>query len=161
MIGPETTWISVALGFVGTLGIGGWLGALITNFLITRREAANRTAQFRKQQLEEFYGPLLSMHKEIRARSELRVKIQLAVDKQHVQDMLETSAAGVVPASDALIPSIMQTIRDEGVTLREILMPLYREMVSVFRKKMWLAEPETRVYFTALVEFVDVWDKVL
>jgi hypothetical protein len=45
--------------------------------------------------------------------------------------------------------------------MREILMPLYREMMSVFREKMWLGEPETRTHFAALVEFVDVWDKIL
>jgi len=45
--------------------------------------------------------------------------------------------------------------------MREILMPLYRDMVNVFREKMWLAEPETRTHFSTLVEFVDVWDKIL
>jgi hypothetical protein len=40
-------------------------------------------------------------------------------------------------------------------------MPLYRDMVRVFRENMWLAEPETRNHFSALIEFVDVWDKVL
>jgi hypothetical protein len=40
-------------------------------------------------------------------------------------------------------------------------MPRYREMIDVFRDKMWLAEPETREYFKSLIEFVDVWDKVL
>jgi len=59
------------------------------------------------------------------------------------------------------VPGILQTIRDENATLRKILMPRYHEMVSVFREKMWLAEPETRAYFPALVEFVDVWDKIL
>jgi hypothetical protein len=40
-------------------------------------------------------------------------------------------------------------------------MPRYREMISVFREKMWLADPETRKFFSELVEFVDVWDKIL
>jgi hypothetical protein len=26
---------------------------------------------------------------------------------------------------------------------------------------MWLADPETRGYYSGLVEFVDVWDKIL
>ena len=40
-------------------------------------------------------------------------------------------------------------------------MPRYREMIDVFRQKMWLAQPETREYFKQLVEYVDVWDKTL
>jgi hypothetical protein len=34
-------------------------------------------------------------------------------------------------------------------------------MIDTFRYKMWLAEPETREYFGQLIEFVDVWDKIL
>ena len=34
-------------------------------------------------------------------------------------------------------------------------------MVTTFRDKMWLAEPETRVYFDKFVEFVDVWERSL
>src|ERR1019366_382192 len=90
------TWISL----IGALGVGGWLGGLINSWLTNRREAANRVAQFRKQQLQEFYGPLLSMHKEIRARSELRLKIQKAVDADHIKAMLKAGPEGVEAASD-------------------------------------------------------------
>ena len=34
-------------------------------------------------------------------------------------------------------------------------------MIDVFRDKMWLAEPETRECFEGLIEFIDVWDKIL
>jgi hypothetical protein len=40
-------------------------------------------------------------------------------------------------------------------------MPRYRSMIDTFRDKMTLAEPETREFFTHLVEFVDVWDKII
>jgi hypothetical protein len=152
---------STLISLVGALGVGGWLGALISSWLTNRRDAAERTAQFRKQQLGEFYGPLLSLHKEILARSELRVKIQEATDRLHIEDMLNAGPDGVEAASDTHVPGILQTIRDENTTLREVLMPRYREMISVFREKMWLADPQTRAYFPALVEFVDVWDKIL
>ena len=38
-------------------------------------------------------------------------------------------------------------------------MVLYRKMIEVFRKRMWLAEPETREYLPQLIEFVDVWER--
>ncbi len=56
---------------------------------------------------------------------------------------------------------ILQIVDDENKTFREVLMPRYQEMVNVFREKMWLAEPETRDYFPGLIEYVDVWDKIL
>src|SRR6266700_4139834 len=40
-------------------------------------------------------------------------------------------------------------------------MPRYHDMATVFREKMWLAEPETRDYFAALIEFIYVWEKIL
>jgi hypothetical protein len=130
---PE--WV---VSVIGALGVGGLLGALLSGLLTSGRERAKRRVEFRTRQLDEFYGPLLSLHKEIRARSELRVKIQ--------------KVAG--------LPDL-KVMDDENKTLREVLIPHYREMVKVFREKMWLAEPETRDYFPGLIEFVDVWDKIL
>ena len=149
------------LSVLAALGAGGWVGSLFTNWLTARRERAQRAVQFRKQQLEEFYGPLLAMHKEIRARSELRVKLQKAIDQQHSNAMLQAGPAHVEEASDTHLPTIMANIEDEAATFRSVLMPRYREMIDVFRQKMWLAQPETREYFKQLVEYVDVWDKTL
>jgi hypothetical protein len=153
--------LQLFLSVVAALGAGGWIGSIITNWLITRRERAQRAVQFRKQQLEELYGPLLAIHKEIRARSELRVKLAGAIDDQHMKDMLLAGPAKVEEASDAHLPTIVANIQDEGATFRNVLMPRYREMIDVFRQKMWLAEPETREFFKKLIEYVDVWDKIL
>src|SRR5262249_8842001 len=154
-------WLSIILPIVLALGVGGWIGSFITHWMTIRREMAARAVQFRKQQLEQFYGPLLAMHKEIRARSELRVKLQEAIDAQHMADMLHAGPGKTEEASDAHLPAILTNIRDENETFRTVLMPRYHEMIDVFRDKMWLAEPQTREYFKSLVEFVDVWDKIL
>ena len=146
---------------IAALGVGGLCGTLISQFMTGRREKAARAAAFRKQQLGEFYGPLLAMHKEIQARSELRGKLQQAVDSLHVEDMLDAGPGKTEQASDAHVPAILTNIRDENETFRDVLMPRYREMIDVFRAKMWLAEPETRDYFPDLIEFVDIWDKIL
>jgi hypothetical protein len=147
--------LSVILSIVAALGVGGWIGSVINNWMTIRRETAARAVQFRKQQLEQFYGPLLAMHKEIRARSELRVKLQEAIDAQHMEDMLHAGPGKTEEASDARLPAILTNIWDENETFRNVLMPRYHEMIDVFRDKMWLAEPETREYFKNLIEFVD------
>jgi hypothetical protein len=153
----ETSFIQL----IGALGVGGVCGTLISQFMTGRREKAVRATAFRKQQLGEFYGPLLAMHKEIRARSELRVKLQQALDSQHVEGMLDAGPGKTEEASDPHIPAILTNIRDENETFRYVLMPRYRDMIDVFREKMWLAEPKTREFFNGLIEFVDVWDKIL
>jgi hypothetical protein len=115
--------------------------------------------QLRK--LIDFYGPLLSLHREILAKSELRLKVENAADALHAQAMLDAGPRGVEEASDTHISGIMQTIEDANQTFREVLMPRYQDMVRVFRENMWLAEPETREHFPALIEFVDIWDKIV
>lgn len=146
---------------VGTLGVGGFIGVLVTQVMTGRREATGRTVAFKKQQLEQFYGPLLSIRSEIRARSELRLKLQNAIDSSHVEDMLRAGPGRVEAASDPHIPAVLANVQDENQTFRDVLMPRYRDMINTFREKMWLAEPETREFFPQLVEFVDVWDKIL
>ena len=64
-------------------------------------------------------------------------------------------------ASDPYIPAIHKNVLDENETFKELLMPKYRYMVTIFQQKMWLAEPETRPFLPKLVEFVYVWDKIL
>ncbi|WP_454651408.1 hypothetical protein [Bradyrhizobium liaoningense] len=156
-------------GIIGGLGVGGLLGTIGTQWAIGQREQAARRVAFKKQQLAEFYGPLLAAHKEISARSELRVKLQNALNGRHIEAMLEAAASGggagrndrISAATDTQVPTILTNIRDEEQTFRDVLMPRYRSMIDIFRDKMWLAEPETRNYFGQFVEFVDVWDKIL
>jgi hypothetical protein len=100
------------------------------------------------------------MHKEIRARSELRVKLAQSIDQLHTNDMLGAGPGKLEEAPDAHL-RIIKAIEDEIETFRNVLMPRYCEMIEVFRKKMWLAEPETREFFKQLIEYVDVWDKIL
>jgi len=69
--------------------------------MTNRRERATRNAQFRKQQLEQFYGPLLAIHREIRARSELRVKLQHAMDDLYRRDMIDAAGPEGVPQTRA------------------------------------------------------------
>jgi hypothetical protein len=75
--------------------------------------------------------------------------------------MFSGGPAGVAAASDRHIPAILANVQDENQTFREVLMPRYRQMLDIFSDKMWLAEPETREFYQQLVEFVDVWDKIL
>jgi hypothetical protein len=153
--------VGVILSILGALGVGGVIGGFVTQIMTTRRETAARRTAFKKQQLEQFYGPLLAAHKEIRARSELRVKLQQAIDASHFEDMVLAGPDGVEGASDKHVPAIVANVDDEHKTFRHVLMPSYREMISTFRNKMWLTEPQTRDFFPSLIEFVDVWDKII
>ena len=49
----------------------------------------------------------------------------------------------------------------DNASVSETLLPGYRRMVTIFRDKWSLAEPETRRDFPALVEFVEIWERHL
>jgi hypothetical protein len=155
--------LSALSPWIGGLGIGALIAAVLTGWLTDRREHRKQRIDFVSKQLAEFYGPLLGMRQEIFARSELRMKIHNVAETLY-QQRLEKYAGNIEAlqrASDEYMPLLDAMIEDDNRALAETLMPLYRKMVEIFRDKMWLAEPQTRSYFPRLVEFVDVWDRVL
>ena len=145
-------------GLVGLSGV--WLGGWLSD----RRDYDKRRTDFVKQQLSEFYGPLASMHAEIKARSTLRVKIGGAASAAW-PDLIEQARQGGIEEMQRVSaerrPAFSALILDDNQAFREILMPIYRQMLALFRDKIWLAEPQTRTYFTPFVEFIDVWERVL
>jgi hypothetical protein len=144
------------VSILGALGVGSLIGTLVAAWLSNRRESAKRRIEFHTRQLEDFYGPLLSLRSYIKAHSELRVKLEQALDALH-QDEVENTRQGREISSAAIIANIDEA----NETFRDVLMPLYRDMIKVFRDRIWLAEPSTRMHFQALIEFVEVWEKVL
>jgi hypothetical protein len=146
--------ISATSGLVGVF-LGGWL----TNL----REQKKARSDFIKCQLSEFYGPLVAMRTEIRTRSELRLKIEQSMDQGYAANLLEAIqySEALDGVTDTQISSILTVRRDEFKIFNEMSMPLYRRMLETFREKMWLAEPETRQYLPALIEYVDVWERHL
>jgi hypothetical protein len=138
---------------------GVWIGGYLTD----RREREKRRTDFITRQLTEFYGPLVAARAEILARSELRVKVQRAAGDAWQE--LTTEAGGgfegrlrVSPEQRAAFSALLDY---DNASLRETLLPAYRQMVTIFREKWSLGEPKTRSHFPALVEFVEVWERHL
>lgn len=147
--------ISAAAGLSGVL-LGGWLS--------DRRERQKQRNDFFKLQLSEFYGPLLSMFTEVRARDALRVKLIRAITQHHQRQMLEVRQEGHDAVHDASMESLnkLATVsNDERRIFRETAMPAYRQMLTTFREKIWLAEPDTRNFLPDFIEFIDVWERTL
>ena len=148
----------------GALGLGSLFGVLLSAWLAGRHEREKRRTEFIKQQLTEFYGPLVSMRAEISARGELRAKIGAAANaawQEGVAYAREISVQESADFSKRYLPEFSAVTDDENRILREVLMPLYRAMLSLFRDRMWLAEPETRTYFKDFLAFVDIWERWL
>jgi len=62
--------------------------------------------------------------------------------------------------------SPMQGLREENRIiefdtdkLQKELLPAYRRMADLFRENYWLAQKETRVYYPAVLEYVEIWER--
>jgi uncharacterized protein Usg len=64
-------------------------------------------------------------------------------------------------SSDERRTQFKAIIEDDNTALKSFVLPDYQQMLTIFREKMWLAEPQTRTYFPTLVEFIDVWERHL
>jgi hypothetical protein len=152
-------WFDLVLtGFIGGLG-----ATVLSAFLAGRRERIQRRHAFVERQLRDFYSPLLGLRAEIRTRSELRVKIHGVADTVWRRLVAEARARGGPEAtqqmSEARNAEFTKIIDYDNERLMQDLLPAYRSMVKVFRENMWLADEDTRTFFGALIEFIEIWDR--
>lgn len=145
--------ISAAAGLIGVL-IGAWLSH--------RWERRQRRLAFMERRLNEFYSPPLGLRKEIRAKSELRVRIQ-AAGEEGWQSI--AASAGNSPSdhqtTDERFEPYRKLVEYDNSVFREESLPAYRKMAALFRKNLSLAYPDTAEHFEKLLEFLSVWDRHL
>jgi hypothetical protein len=152
---PIWQWIlSIAVPALSALA-----GILVGARLSARREAVQRRHAFIERQLKELYSPLLGMREEIRALGDVRVKVSKTGDSvwREMCDRYQTSPDALARFSEDHKESFAAEIEYNNKQFREVLLPAYQHMVATFRNNLWLAEPETRSYFSKLVEFVELW----
>src|SRR3990167_11550180 len=107
--------------------------------------------EFIEKQLKEFYSPLLGRRKYIRAKSEFRLKVETISGRQWKEN-----AAKKIEQS---VESVDKEIEYNNKQLNDEFLPMYREMLTIFKDNYWLAEPETRKFYNELVEYVEGWNR--
>lgn len=103
-----------------------------------------------ENQLNKFYSPILGLHKEIRAKSELRLKIKTLGDEAWAE-ACKIGSPDITPYS--------KEIEYNNKQLTEVFIPQYNKMLEIFRENFWLAEPETKQFYPKLVEYIEIWNR--
>lgn len=129
--------------------LAGWMGL---KFGLRQLKEERRLA-FIEKQLNEFYSPLLGMHKVIREKSILRLKISKAGDKGWKENVHNGQNPSIEPIKDEIAYDNRQ--------LMEEFIPTYKKMLDIFRDQYWLAEPTTRCFFGDFVEYVEIWNRFI
>jgi len=160
---PQSIDISLWVISIAVPALAGLFGVWIGSLLATRREQREQRLTFLSKQLEEFYSVLLGIRTDIRTRSEIRVKVQKAASAIWPRLCEEARTMGGPEAlqklTDTRRPQFQRLIEYDNKQLFTELLPLYRSMVDRFRTHYWLAEPETRPFYSGLVEFVEIWNR--
>lgn len=139
----------------------GLLGVLIGTITAMINAKRERKMVRLKTQLQEFYSPMLGVRSEIKAKSEVRLKV-ISIASGAFKEEFETGSLGERIDPPADVAEKYDAIHDYNDTqLREILIPLYRQMLDHFTHHMHLAEHSTRVHYEALCEFVEILNRSL
>ena len=107
-------------------------GVFLWAWLSRRNDRQRRMFDFTEKQLEELYSPLLDIQNRIRVLNDLRVRM--------VGEFI---------------------FRYESDRWKNELMSCYKEMLRIFREKIWLAEDSTRERFQKLNQYVEIWERAL
>jgi hypothetical protein len=154
---------TVALPIISAVsGLGGvFLGA----WLSSRNEQRKRRLDFVEKQLQELYSPPLSIRKQVRTLSELRVRIGTEAGGVWQELCAEAREHGGPTALTKL--SAERSADFDAIThyeneqWRNELLPSYKQMLQIFREKFWLAENSTREQFQKLIVYIELWERAL
>jgi len=155
-----TTWL---VGSAAIAGFSGLIGALCVSWLAGRREQTQRRHAFVQKQLEAFYSPLLARRSSIKALRVAGVKVSEAsnlVWQKHCEDLShypETLAKWLEQHTE----EYTRFINYDNEQFRKEALPVYKNMVAIFRDNLYLAEPDTVVYLPKLIVFVELWERWL
>lgn len=111
-----------------------------------------KSLDFIEKQLNQFYSPLLGIHKEIWAISEVRTKLSQTGDEVW-KDKCRTDE------HDSMLDLLDKEISYNGEQFSKEMLPQYNKMLLIFKNNFWLAEPETREHYYTLVEYVELWNR--
>jgi hypothetical protein len=142
----------------------GLVGVVLGSILTSRHLKRERRQRLVRDQLVEFYAPMLGIRERLRAKGETRVKVSAAA-RVVWPKLIEQARASSVEHGEKvrkeLGPQFEKIIEYNNNQLMEEELPLYRKMIDVFTTRMHLADISTRQHFSALVEFVELWDRSL
>jgi hypothetical protein len=110
---------------------------------------------FAERQLNEFYSPMLALRLQIKALSDLRVKIE---NKANQAWQEKCSKAGNQEVDSAPYEEIVDY---HNLEYKTTIRALYRAMQKLFLDNIWLAEPETLEFLNKFVQYNETQDRIL
>ena len=142
----------------------GWglVGVIVGSWLTGRHQRIERRNARIKEQLLQFYAPLRGMRADIKAKSDLRVKVAAIAAGEWQQKFAGVSDPEAKKQIDERAwPGYEKLQQYSDDQLRSDIIPTYRRMLDHFMSHMGFAEESTIAHYPAFVEFVEIWNRFL
>jgi hypothetical protein len=123
----EIAWFQIVIP-----ALAGLLGVLVGGWITTRNQKIERQHQRIREQLSSFYSVLIGMHKQIREKSQVRVKLRGIANRAYENELKQAgddqiAAKRIADASEPAYKKIME-IRQPIIDGR--ISPFVREHVG-------------------------------
>lgn len=153
-------WPEILKGVI--LAAWGLVGVIVGSWLTGRHQRKERRNARSREQLMEFYAPQRGMRADIKAKSDLRVKIHALGQGQWGQKFQNVTDPEIKRRIDEMDWSGYEKIlKYSDEQMRNEIIPAYRRMVEHFASHIGYAEESTIAHYPAFVEFVEIWNRFL
>ena len=133
--------------------------AFATYLFTVRHFRKQKRHEFLQRRLDELYGPLLGLIKQVRANAKARLEARIACDKawheicgQHPTPFLD---------HEKYFEPFKRQIEYENERFQKEDLPAYDAMLDLLKKKNHLAYPSTLEWFDQFTQYVDHWHRPL
>lgn len=153
-------WAEVSKG--GISAVWGLVGVFAGSWVTSRHQRIERRNARMKEQLMEFYAPLRGMRADIKAKSDVRVKVQAIAGAEWQQKFVGVDDPEVKKRIDEGSWDLYEKLNKySDDQLKNDIIPTYRKMIEHFMSHMGYAEESTISHYAAFVEFVEIWNRFL
>lgn len=133
------------------------IGARIGYRFSLRRFKIEKRLDFVRQQVTNFYSPLIGCRMRIRSSSELRVELSRGCNVAW-RKICDEQPQPFFDHEKHFEPFKRQ-LEDENQRFPKCLLPLYDQMVDIFTKNFWLAEDSTKEFYKPFCRYVELWHR--
>lgn len=135
----------------------GLLGVIIGGLITTWNQRNERKISYLRDQLRDFYAPLLGMCAQTLAKARTSPKIAKSRIDERLNQLNQTSNPDAINRiSDEFLEYDKRIDEDNKNQFDNEVFPAYRDMLDRFTNHMWLSEPSTREFYDGLVELVEL-----
>jgi len=157
----DATLVPPAISLV-VPAVAGLVGVLIGAWLSSRRDQSQRRLAFVEKQLAAFYSPMQGLREEVASTSTIRSRIQENAERawrEVCAQIPKSDTAALARLTQERAQEFNKIIEFDNDKLHKELLPTYRRMANLFRENYWLADRDTRLYYPAVLEFVEIWER--